>query len=163
MPRETRKGQGLPDRRGAPKGSQEGVSKFIPTENQREYVALHAAYGTPYVKICSGKPFRSRQRPDGISEDTLVRHFRAELDEGLEIANAQLGSALFNQAKSGNVRAIDSWFDRRGGNKWKRVVGKELGGPDGGPIRYSDMSDEEIDARLEQLEKKKDGDGTNDA
>lgn len=139
------------DRRGAAKGSQNGQVPFVPTEKQREFVELQSAYGTPQEKIASNAIFRTAKFPDGISMITLTRHFRKEIDEGIEAANATLGGVLFLEAKKGNVRALEQWFDRRGGAKWKRKVAQEHSGPDGGPIRYSDLTDEEIDAKLQAL------------
>jgi hypothetical protein len=152
--RVSRQSQGLPDRRKTLDGK---AIEF--TDKQREEVALLAAYGTPYEKICKHKIFRTRERPDGISEDTLVKYFRPQLDKGLEYANAELGGVLFLEAKKGNVRAIEQWFDRRGGQQWKRKVAQEHSGPDGGPIRYTDLTEEELDAKLEALAQAAEEDG----
>lgn len=139
------------DRRGAAKGSQNGQEAFVPTEKQRDKVIELAATGTPQERIGAHKFFRNRKYPHGISLSTLTRHFREELDKGAIYANAKVGGVLFNQALDGNVRAIEQWFDRRGGQEWKRRVTQEHSGPDGGPIRYSDLSDEELDAKLKAL------------
>lgn len=152
MPRETRRGQGLSDRRGARKG-RSGQEPFVATQKERESVSLWAAYGRTYDWMCS----RIKRNGQAISEDTLVRHFRKEIDEGVKYANAEIGSVLFDQAKGGNVRAIEQWFDRKGGPEWKRKVAQEHSGPDGGPIRYSDATDEELDRRLKELEAKGNG------
>lgn len=149
MPTKTRT-PGL--KRGAKTGEQ-GQKAFVPTEKQREWVQLQSAYGTPQQRMAD-------KIPGGpISLDTLVRHFRAEIDEGIKTANAELGGVLYREAKKGNVRAIEQWFDRRGGPDWKRKVAQEHSGPDGGPIRYSDLSDEELDAKLKLLSEGKDVDG----
>lgn len=129
-------------RRGAPKGATNGMPPFEPTPKQREMVALWSAYGTPQQKMADKLH---------ISLDTLVRHFRAEIDHGIETANAELGGVLYNEAKKGNVRALEQWFDRRGGAQWKRRVNQEHTGADGGPIQYQELSDEEIDAKLNAL------------
>ena len=138
------------DRRGSRKGQDKQV-EFVPTDEQREFVTLQAGFGTPQEKIAANKVFRTKDFPDGISLSTLTRHFRLELDEGVELANAELGGVLFAEAKKGNVRALEQWFDRRGGPKWKRRVNQEHTGADGGPIKYQDLSDEEIDAKLKAL------------
>lgn len=152
MPRETRQGKGLPDRRGSRKG-RSGQEPFVPTEKERESVRLWAAYGHTYEWMCK----RIKRNGKEISEDTLVRHFRKDIDEGVKFANAQLGGVLFAQAKGGNVRALEQWFDRKGGPEWKRKVAQEHSGPDGGPIRYQEMTDEDINRRLKELEERDHG------
>jgi hypothetical protein len=141
MVRTTRQGLGLPDRRRLTKA--EGrLEKFIPTQKNREQVSLWAAYGKSQEWMANKLK---------ISEDTLLNHFRKEIDEGIEYANSELGGVLYMEAKKGNIRALEQWFDRRGGHKWKRITGQEHSGPEGGPIRYTEMTDEELDARLKQL------------
>lgn len=151
------------DRRGAVKGAQNGQVPFVPTQKQREFVELQSAYGTPQEKMAAHKIFHSREFPDGISMITLTRHFRKEIDSGIEVANAQLGGVLFLEAQKGNVRALEQWFDRRGGAAWKRKVAQEHSGPDGGPIRYSDLTDEELNAKLKAMTEGSNVDGTDDS
>lgn len=139
------------DRRGTPKGKATGVGKgrggggkignppFEPTEDHRRIVLTGAAFGTPYPIIAD---------EIGICEDTLRKYFRRELDEGLPRANARLGGVLYKKAEAGDQKAIDSWFDRRGGSEWKKKSALEHSGPDGSPIEYSDLSEEELDARI---------------
>lgn len=52
-----------------------------------------------------------------ISEDTLQRHYRAELDQGVEDLNSQVAGSLFSNAKSGNVAAQIFWLKTRA--RWK--------------------------------------------
>lgn len=158
MPRTTRQGQGLDDRRGARKG-RSGQEPFVATQKERENVSLWSAYGHTYEWMCA----RIKRNGRPISEDTLVRHFRTEIDEGVKYANAELGGVLYAQAKSGNVRALEQWFDRKGGADWKRRTEQARTGADGGPIRYSDVSDEELDRRLRELEEKEKGNGSDSA
>lgn len=147
MTRKTRKEQGLPDRRKTAARLPSGrIAKFEPTEKQREFVALESAYGKSMEWICNHLPGAK-----GICEVTLRQYFRKELDEGVEYANAQLGGVLFAQAKAGNIRALEQWFDRKGGSAWKRKVAQEHSGPNGGPIQYTDLTDEEIEAKLKAL------------
>lgn len=141
------------DRRGARKGKTAGITgkngggsigqaKFEPTQDQRDLVMMAAACAKPQYAIAAAL---------GISEDTLQRHFRQELNGGVDLANAALGSVLYEEAKKGDVRAIETWFDRRGGANWKKKTGLEHTGANGGPIEYRDLSDDEINARLDSL------------
>ena len=94
----------------------------------------------------------------GVNVDTLRKHFRAELDEGTDFANAALGEVLYKKALMGDTKCIENWFDRRGGSEWRKRTASETSGPDGGPIQVAatarrDMSlltTEEIEA-LERL------------
>jgi hypothetical protein len=137
------------DKRGCPKGKGTRAGKggggrigqppFKATDKQRELVLSHAACGTPRHIIAD---------EIGISEDTLTRHFRKELDDGLPRANARLGGVLFKAAEKGDMRALEQWFDRRGGAEWKKKTALEHSGPNGAPIEYRDLSDEELEARI---------------
>jgi hypothetical protein len=160
MARKTRQEQGLSDRRKTtPRDSKGRIIPFVPTEKQREFVALEAAYGKSLEWICNHLPGAKGQ----LCEQTLKTHFQKEIDEGVDYANAQLGGVLFAQARAGNVRALEQWFDRRGGTTWKRKVTQEHSGPDGGPIRYSDLSDEELEAKLNELRQASNGNDSSNA
>jgi AraC-like DNA-binding protein len=138
------------DRRGTPKGKgvragnggggKIGNPPFEATAEQREQVCEWAAAGVTQATMAAKL---------GISEDTLARHFRKELDDGLAVANAELGSVLYKKAKDGDIRAIEQWFDRRGGPEWKKKTALEHTGANGGPIEYRDLTEEELDARIE--------------
>jgi hypothetical protein len=67
----------------------DGPKPLAPTEAQRTIVALAAAIGTPHEDI--GKLI-------GISETTLRRYFRHELDVGATRASLQVGGNLFKMA-----------------------------------------------------------------
>lgn len=149
----SRAARGLPDRRLSMERGPGGRQKaHIPTEKQRELVAIWAAWGKSKEWMCNKLK---------ISEPTLNNHYKKELEEGLEYANAELGGVLFNEARKGNVRALEQWFDRRGGEKWKRKTAQEHSGPGGGPIRYTDLSDEELDAKLKALTNGSDDNSSN--
>lgn len=144
-----------PDRRGCPKGkgTRQGGSAargakargkignppFVATKEQREIVIMGSACGRTHAMIAELL---------GISDDTLTRHFRKELDEGLEVVNARLGNKLYEGALSGDAKKLEMWFDRRGGPNWRKKTGVEHSGPNGAPIEYHDLSDEELDARI---------------
>src|SRR5271168_3845877 len=64
-----------------------GQPPFQPTDRQRGQVEAMARYGIPQAEI---------SRAVGISEPTLRKHFRGELDTGLTKANAQVGEFIFS-------------------------------------------------------------------
>ena len=90
----------------------------------------------------------------GVNVDTLRKHFRPELDEGTDFANSALGEVLYRKALSGDIKAIENWYDRRGGSGWRKRTASETSGPDGGPIQVaatarrdmSHLSTEDIEA-----------------
>ena len=118
-----------------------GTKPMVPTQDQREMVTRLASVGTRQDVIA---------RILKISIDTLARHFRAELDCGVEEANAQVAATLFDKARSGDTGAIVWWEKTRAG---KREISRlEHSGIDGGPIPLKDMSGYS-DEQLELLTK----------
>lgn len=75
-----------------------------PTPEQRQLVQLHATIGTKSENIA---------RIIGIDPKTLRKHYRDELDLGMDKANATIGGALFNKAKSGDTAAQIFWMKTR--------------------------------------------------
>jgi DNA-binding CsgD family transcriptional regulator len=132
--------------RRAPARRRGGNPPFEATNEQRKMVMMLAAAGHTQKTIATRLV---------ISVDTLQRHLKSEFDEGRDFANSSVGETLLKMALRGDdVRAIDSWFDRRGGPEWRKVTGHEQSGPGGGPIRLSaeprrdlsHLSEEEIEA-----------------
>jgi len=81
-----------------------------PTKESRQLVQLHAAVGTTVAHIAEIME---------ISEKTLRKHYRVELDLGRAKANATIGGALFNSAKEGNTVAQIFWLKTRAG--WRET------------------------------------------
>ena len=77
-----------------------------PTKAMRDTVSLHAMVGTPQLDICTVL---------GIGIKTLRKYYRKELDTALVQANATIGGALFNKAKSGDTSALLFWLKSRAG------------------------------------------------
>ena len=73
-----------------------GVKKFIPTEDQREMVIGLKAVGTTDERIAEIL---------GISADTLTKHFRYEIENGLKSVLARIANNLFRQALNGDTTA----------------------------------------------------------
>ena len=64
-----------------------------------------------------------------ISEPTLRKHYRDELDTSKAKANAVISQALFKSAKDGNITAQIFWLKTQAG--WRETNYHELTGKDG--------------------------------
>jgi hypothetical protein len=94
-----------------------------PTDETRKLVKGLSAVGIRYVDIA--------QKLD-INDDTLVKYYKKELEDGRIDANASIGQNLFQQAKNGNVAAMIFWLKTRAG--WRETQVHEVGGIDGKPL-----------------------------
>lgn len=75
-----------------------GQPPFEPTDQERGQVEAMSGFGVPVKSIAA--IIRG-----GISDNTLMKHFRKELDQGRAKAQAQVGKSLFQNCISGNVTA----------------------------------------------------------
>ena len=91
-----------------------------PTRATRELVQLHTMVGTRQEAIAS---------IIGVDPKTLRKYYRDELDQSKAKANATIGGALFNKAKSGDTTAMIFWMKTQAG--WKETNVNELTSPDG--------------------------------
>src|SRR5690554_1884154 len=84
-----------------------------PTRATREAVKMHALVGTRQEVIA-----------DILSIDpkTLRKYYREELDQSLAQANATIGGALFNKAKSGDTAAMIFWMKTQAGWREKQEI-----------------------------------------
>lgn len=138
------------DRRGTPKGKgvvaqnggRIGNPPFEPTAEQAKIVETHAAVGTPQWLVAEEL---------GVSEDTLQRHFRKELDRGLLRINARIGAQIAKQALAGCRTSQIFWMKTRGG--YKSAATLELGGIGGAPIQHAVSADVDF-SRLSREEKR---------
>lgn len=83
----------------------------------------------------------------GISDETLRKHYREELDHGMTKANARVVQTAFQQATSGKSPAMTMfWLKTRLG--WKETQKVEHTGQGGEPIQiqYPDADDGLTDA-----------------
>lgn len=100
--------------------------EHIPTDESRKLVRSLSAVGIRYVDIA--------QKLE-ISDDTLVKHYKKELEDGRIDANASIGQTLFQQAKDGNTSAAIFWLKTRAG--WKETQAHEITGADGEALPLS--------------------------
>jgi len=77
-----------------------------PTEATRQTVQLHTMVGTTQSDIA---------RVLDIDEKTLRKYYRDELDLAKAKANATIGGALFNKAKTGDTSAMIFWMKTQAG------------------------------------------------
>jgi len=101
--------------------------KHIPTDQQRKMVQSMVGFGITLEQI--GKII-------GCERDTLMRHYRDELDTGVSRANSLVAQNLFSIATSkgqGSVAAAIFWMKTRA--RWRETDRLELTGPDGSPIQ----------------------------
>ena len=87
-----------------------------PTDAQRQTVQLHTTVGTPQPVLA---------RLLSITEKTLRKYYRDELDLAKAKANATIGGALFNKAKGGETTAMIFWMKTRAGWREKSDEKKE--------------------------------------
>jgi hypothetical protein len=97
--------------------------EHIVTDESRKLVRTLSAVGITYEDIASKLD---------ISSDTLVKHYRTELDDGRIDANAAIAQSLYQSAKNGNTTAQMFWLKTRG--KWKEVTQHEITGANGAEI-----------------------------
>ena len=97
-----------------------GMPPHEPTRATRDLVQLHTMVGTTQETIAS---------IIGIDPKTLRKYYRDELDQSKAKANATIGGALFNKAKSGDTTAMIFWMKTQAG--WKETNVNEHTSPDG--------------------------------
>lgn len=88
-----------------------GRKPHEPTDAQRQLVSLHATVGTTHETIADIL---------GIHKETLYKYYTPELKQAREKANATIGGALFNKAKSGDTTAMIFWLKTRA--RWRETV-----------------------------------------
>ena len=94
-----------------------------PTEETRRLIRQLSAVGTRHVDMAQKL---------SITHDTLVKHYKAEIEDGRIDANASIAQTLFQQAKDGNTSAAIFWLKTRAG--WKETQVNEITGADGGVL-----------------------------
>ena len=97
--------------------------EHIPNEENKKLVRTLVAVGITFEDIASKLD---------ISSDTLVKHYKRELDDGRIDANASIAQTLFQQAKGGNTSAAIFWLKTRA--RWKETTAHEVTGAEGQSI-----------------------------
>ena len=107
------------------------TAEFVPSPEQRKLVKTMSAFGIPQIDIAEVV---------GISDRTLRKAFREELDRGVIEANMKVAETCFRMATSGTVPAATFfWLKARAG--WREVIRQEHTGGDGGPIQLQRVED----------------------
>lgn len=70
----------------------------------------------------------------GISEPTLIKHYKKYMDQARGQAHARVGKGLYERAVSGDVTA-QIWYTKAQMG-WKETKKEEHSGPDGQPITH---------------------------
>jgi hypothetical protein len=118
------------------------------TRKQREKRA-GGVTGKGFQPGVSGNP-NGRPRTAKFSE--AARQLLAEIDARTGETNAEcLVRHCFKKAKQGSARHLELLLAYVEG---RPKQGVELSGPDGGALRFENMKDAEIDARLQELLRK---------
>ena len=102
------------------------TKKHEPTAKTRLQVNTLASVGTLQEDIA---------KIIGITKNTLIKHYRIELDTAMAMANASIAQTLFKQAKDGNTSAAIFWLKCRAG--WVDEQSIEHTGPNGGDINVT--------------------------
>lgn len=93
-----------------------GRPPFQPTDEQRRTVAVMAAGGIQRPTIAFAI---------GIAENTLLKYFGAELENGSELVGGRVVANLYRQATKDDFRAVDAakfWAKTRMGWREKSEV-----------------------------------------
>jgi hypothetical protein len=114
-----------------------------PSPETRQLVQLHSMVGTPQATIADIL---------GIDDKTLRKYYREELDQAEARANATIGGALFNKAKSGDTAAMIFWMKTRA--RWRETTNLDHTSSDGS------MSPRDVSAAVLDALKAKHGTGT---
>lgn len=123
-------------------GAQEGAGRpaFVPSDEERKLVKELSGLGLPQAQI------RMLVR-GGIALETLLAHFRVELDEGKAKTSWDIANALYSKALKGDVTAMIWWTKTQ--MRWSETQKIEVTGKEGGPIQTVDFSKLSTEALLE--------------
>jgi hypothetical protein len=100
-----------------------GQPPHKPTDKTRQMVQVLKANGNTHKVIAMVM---------GIDEKTMMKHYRAELDNGFDQVKSMVGAALVKASLGGNIGAIRYWLACRGGPEWKQKTDEDGGTTTGG-------------------------------
>lgn len=126
-------------------GAQPGAGRppFKPSPKDRETAEKLSGYGIPLEQIAA-------LVGDGISVETLVKHFQRELSLGKARANSMVGKTLFQKAVDGDTGAAIWWSKTQ--LRWKETTVNEHTGKDGAPLSIAAIDVKGLsDAELQQV------------
>lgn len=138
-----------------------GRPPFEPTAEERKLVLALASYGIPQPHMCLlvKRPKGKSGELKPISEPTLRKHFRAELDEGEPSVIAKVADSLVKTALDrkhpGHVVAARFFLKARAG--WRETDRVTHDGAVDFNFDFAGATDEEL-AVLEKFLKRKAGD-----
>ena len=123
------------------------MTVYVPNDKDRAIVRELAAYGVTHDAIC---------KIIGVSDETMRKYYRRELDLSATEANSKVAQTLFKMATSGeHVAATIFWLKTRA--RWQEIMRVEgnvnvQGGIDA-PTRPFDVEDVErwLERRRAQL------------
>ena len=117
-------------------------------------VAMLSGFGIPQEGICQ---LVKGEDGEPIHRETLMKHFRADLDRGVHEANTKVAGALFKAAiDQNNVGAMIFWLKTRA--RWKETPQQvAFTDPDGNPMPPPSLAD--FYATVEKVAKGADDEG----
>jgi len=95
-----------------------GKPPFVPTPEQRLMVQILSSNGTPQDVIARNIK-QHKGDAKGISEPTLRKVFRQELDAGYADTLARLGATVVREGLKGQGWAAKYWLQTHGGDEWR--------------------------------------------
>ena len=107
------------------------TAELAPTLEQRKVVRAMAAFGVPQADIGNVV---------GVSDPTLRKAFRPELDQAATEANARVAEVCYRMATSGKVPAA-TFFWLKTCTGWREMTRLEHTGGDGGPVKLRHIED----------------------
>lgn len=120
---------------------------FQPTDEQRRYVEQFAAFGIPIEQMVHLVTGSNGKR---ISENTLRKYFRNELETGTVKANAKIARTLFEKASAGDTASMIFWLKTRA--RWRESSAVEVTGKDGAPLERIAMTPAEFERIARKLD-----------
>lgn len=115
-----------------------------PTAATRGAVESMIAYGIPQAEIA---------RSIGISEPTLRKHYRDEIDTAATKANARVAQTLYKMATDPSHKSCAAsamfWAKTRMG--WRETTHVEMTGKDSGPIQHEASVSDDLRQALDAI------------
>jgi hypothetical protein len=109
-----------------------GRPSYQPTDEDRTVVGIMAAAGLLHDRIAARLK---------ISKHTLEKHFRAELDQGLDAVTTLAVGQLVQKIRSADLGAICFWLKCRAGwRETERIETRQVD-KDGNDVKQADYAD----------------------